>query len=387
MHLPLEELQARVAAFQRDLEKAGLTAALLAQRLDVYYFAGTTYLQYLIIPATGEPLGLARQEVLQVTPWRTAHLDKGSELATFLKESVGPAGTLGLELDVLPANHYLRLVQALPSYQLVDASALIRRRRAVKTAWEINVLRETARKDLAVWQAVPDLLTQARTDLELAAGIEALARRQGHQGLIKFRAFNEDIYFNSVLAGPAGAWAGPWDTPLSGRGVSPTFPQGSSGAPLRPGEPILIDYGGCYQGYILDQTRVFALGHLFQEFQHLYQVARRIQEAVVAAARPGVTCGQLYEIAAELAQAEGVADLFMGPKRVPYIGHGVGLELDEWPVLARGSTVSLEPGMVFALEPKFVLPGRGAIGLENCFVVTTSGVERLTLATDELIIV
>lgn len=387
MQLPQEELKARVAAFQKDLQKSALEAALIIQRLDLYYFTGTTYLQYLIVPAAGEPVALARQEVPEPIPWRIAYIARSNELAAFLREIVGPEGQIGLELDVLPVNHYLRLAQALPAYRLADASPIIRRRRAVKTAWEVGVLREAAEKDLAVWTAVPELLTQARTDLELAAGIEALARRQGHQGLLKFRAFNEDIYFNSVLAGPAGAWAGPWDTPLSGRGVSPTFPQGASGAPLRPGEPILIDYGGCYQGYILDQTRLFALGHLPQEFRRLYDAARQIQDAVVAAARPGVACGRLYEIAANLAAEAGLADLFMGPKRVPYIGHGVGLELDEWPVLAKGSTVSLEPGMVFALEPKFVLPGRGAVGLENCFVVTDDGVERLTLATDELIIV
>ena len=75
-----------------------------------------------------------------------------------------------------------------------------------------------------------------------------------------------------------------------------------------------------------------------------------------------------------------------GAGQVPYVGHGIGIELDELPVLT-GSSLELEPGMVFALEPKFVLPGLGAIGIENTWVVTEDGVERLTLAPQHIVVV
>ncbi|MCR4420280.1 MAG: Xaa-Pro peptidase family protein [Clostridia bacterium] len=387
MGVPAEELASRIGNLQAGLAAQGVTAAVIIQRLDLYYYAGTVGLDYLVVPAAGEPLGLARHNPYEPGPWRTEVLRRREDLAGFLLELVGSGGRLGLELDVLPARVYLRLAQELKGYTLVDVSARIRRQRAVKSAWELEVLRATARKDLAVWSAVPDLLGRARTDLELAAAIEATARCQGHQGLIKFRAFNEEIYFSSVLAGPDGALPGPWDTPLSGKGVSPTFPQGTSGTLLRAGEPILIDYGGCYQGYVVDQSRLFARGYLPQDLRRGYEVAREIQEAVIETARPGVACGTLYEKALRLAEQAGLSEFFMGARRVPFIGHGVGLELDEWPVLARNSPVALEPGMVFALEPKFAFPGRGAVGLENCYAVTPTGVERLTLATDDLIIV
>ncbi|MGB9919857.1 MAG: M24 family metallopeptidase [Moorellales bacterium] len=387
MSVPAEELEARVGRLQAGLAAEGLDGALIIQRLDLYYYAGTVDLDYFVVPTAGRPLGLARYAPSGDCPWPTVRIGRREDLAGFVAELVGSGRRLGLELDVLPARLYLRLARELGDYDLVDVSPLIRRQRAKKTAWELEVLRATAQKDLAVWAAVPELLSRAQTDLELAAAIEATARRQGHQGLIRFRAFNEEIYFNSVLAGPPAALPGPWDTPLSGKGVSPTFPQGTAGVPLRPGEPILIDYGGCYRGYIVDQSRQFARGYLPPDLVRIYQVARDIQEAVVAEARPGTSCGALYATAYRLAEKAGLAEYFMGPKRVPFVGHGVGLELDEWPVLARGSTVLLEPGMVFALEPKFALPGVGAVGLENCYAVTETGVERLTLATDELIVV
>lgn len=387
VQLPPEELEARLRDFQKSLQQENLDAALILQRIDLYYYSGTTYLHSLFIPADGAPLGLTRQELPYRPPWPTLRLTTSADLGNVIASRLREGALIGLEFDVLPVNQYQRLAAQLPAYRFADASPLIRRQRARKSAWELEVLRETARRDLAVWEALPTLVAGARTDLDLAAGLEALARRQGHQGLVKFRAFNEEIFFNVILAGPAGAAGGPYDTPLSGRGVSPTFPQGASGVPLRPGEPILVDYGGCYQGYVLDQTRLFALGRLPFELRRVYDTARRIQDAVVQAARPGVTCGALYQLAAGLAEESGLLAYFMGPKRVPYIGHGVGLELDDWPVLAQGSGVKLEPGMVFALEPKFAIPGQGAVGLENCFAVTATGLERLSPVADDPIIV
>lgn len=386
MQLPVAEIEARVAGFQSDMQSEGWAGALIAQRLDLYYFSGTTFIQYLIIPAQGSPLALTRQQVPVPPPWQVETTTKSFGLAQVLPELVPPGERLGLELDVLPANQYLRLIETLPSYRLEDISTSIRRRRAVKTDWEMSVFRDTARRDLAVWEAVPELVATAATDLELSARMEALARSQGHQGLLKFRSFNEEIWMNTVLAGTAGACSGPWDTPLSGPGISPAFPQGASGRPIVPGQPILIDYGGTYHGYILDQSRTFARTHLDTELLKIYDKAREIQDAVIKATRPGAVCGDLYKIAAEIAEQTGLAEYFMGPKRVPFIGHGVGLELDEWPVLARGSKATLQAGMVFALEPKFALPEIGAIGLENCWCVTETGTEKLSFASDELII-
>ena len=111
-----------------------------------------------------------------------------------------------------------------------------------------------------------------------------------------------------------------------------------------------------------------------------------MQQAVAGAARPGVTCRALYERALAAAAAEGLAAHFMGqgPGQVRFIGHGVGLELDELPVLT-GSDLELEAGMVFALEPKFVLPGLGAVGVENTWLVEREGITALTRAPEHIV--
>jgi len=114
-------------------------------------------------------------------------------------------------------------------------------------------------------------------------------------------------------------------------------------------------------------------------------VAQLIEDEVAAAARPGVPCRELYELALMRAEAAGLQDGFMGTPgyTARFIGHGVGLELDELPVLSANDT-PLAEGMVFALEPKFVLPGVGAVGIEDTFVVTAHGAERLSQTEQRL---
>ena len=151
------------------------------------------------------------------------------------------------------------------------------------------------------------------------------------------------------------------DTPLAGTGLSPSIAQGASFRRIGRGEPIVFDFVPVRDGYMADFTRMYSLGPLDAELLRAYDAALRVQEAATGAARPGATCRAVWEAALAAAADAGLAGNFMGhgAGQVPYVGHGIGIELDELPVLT-GSSLELEQGMVFALEPKFVLPGAGA---------------------------
>ena len=140
------------------------------------------------------------------------------------------------------------------------------------------------------------------------------------------------------------------------------------------------------EGDIADFTRIFSLGTLPRELARAYDVALRAQEAVKAAARPGVPCTTVWAAAETVAEKSSLAAHFMGhgEGRVRFVGHGVGLELDELPILGDND-LALAEGMVFALEPKFVLPGFGAIGVENTFVMRADGLEALTSAPEHVV--
>ena len=229
---------------------------------------------------------------------------------------------------------------------------------------------------------VPGVLREGMTEIALAAEIEAWLRRQGHQGILRMRAFNGEAHYGTIAAGPAAAEPGGTDTPLVGVGPNPFVGKGSSSRPIGRGEPVIVDLVAASQGYVSDQTRTFSLGPLAPDLREAYETAREILGRIAAEARPGVVSSRLYDLSLELAGDRRGA--FASAGRVSFVGHGIGLEIDEPPYLARGYDEPLEEGMVFAVEPKFVYPGVGAVGIENSYAVTTDGVEQLTTAPEEL---
>ncbi len=130
---------------------------------------------------------------------------------------------------------------------------------------------------------------------------------------------------------------------------------------------------------------MFSLGPVEARYAETHDLAVEVLHGVAAAAKPGVTGAALYDLAQELAGLDREGFMGAGDERVTFVGHGIGLEIDELPLLARGWDQPFEKDQVFALEPKFVFPGEAAIGIENSYLVTESGGEALTTAPETLI--
>jgi Xaa-Pro aminopeptidase len=126
---------------------------------------------------------------------------------------------------------------------------------------------------------------------------------------------------------------------------------------------------------------------LSEELKETYTFSEEILRSTEAMLKPGTIAESLYFNALEQAEAAGLSRHFMGygQDQVKFLGHGIGLEIDEWPVLARGFRMELMPGMVLAIEPKFTFPGRGVVGIENSYLITEQGFEKLTLSREGLI--
>ena len=183
----------------------------------------------------------------------------------------------------------------------------------------------------------------------------------------------------TILAGDNGCAVSPYDFALGGAGLHASLPVGQSGVVLREGMAVMVDIAGNFYGYLTDCTRTFAVGQLAQKACDAHQVSIDIRHAVAAAGKPGVRCEDLYTLALKMAEDAGLAGNFMGlSQKAKFIGHGVGLVINELPVLGARSKDVLEAGMCIALEPKFVIPGSGAVGIEDTVLVTESGMENLT---------
>lgn len=391
---PLKELAGRVQDLQLRLQQEALDGALLTEKMDLFYFCGSMQQGYLFVPAGEDPLYMVRRNFKRAqeeSAWKNIlPLNSFKQLSSYLQNCSGrEIKKIGLELDILPVNVYTRLQGLFPGVKFQDISAAIREIRMVKSPYELSFLRQAAQYSAQVFRQIPALLQIGKPEIILSAEIEALYRQKGHQGILRMRSFNAEMFFGHVYSGESGCLSTFLDSCSGGRGVTTACPQGAGWKLLAPHEPIGIDYASIYEGYILDETRVFSIGKLSPELQRAEQVAREIQAELVAKAAPGVFCGDLYELACRIAARYNLEEHFMGyaDSRVKFVGHGVGLDLDELPVLGQGSEHVLQPGMVFALEPKFIFPQKGIIGLENVWLVTESGLEKLTLIPDEMVAV
>ncbi|MDW7711356.1 MAG: Xaa-Pro peptidase family protein [Deferrisomatales bacterium] len=388
----VQELRERAARFQVHLAAEGLAGAVLVQNVDRYYFSGTMQAGYVVVPVEGDPLVLVRRDPDRAgreSPLPVQALGSLRDLAGRIRASLGELPSpVGVEEDVLPATQRNRLEALLAGVELRDASRAIQRTRAVKSPWEVERIREAARAVAEAVETVPRYLFPGVSELELSARVECELRLRGHGGLVRMRGFNQELFFGHVMAGAAAAQPSFLDAPTGGLGAAPALAQGASRRPIRPGDPVVVDLVGNSAGYLSDQTRIFSLGEPREPFGRAFEAALAVERAVVEAARPGVPASRLYEAALEAAAASPFAGHFMGEvQRVSFVGHGIGLEVDELPFLARGFDAPLEEGMVFAVEPKFVFAGRGVVGIEDTFRVGADGAERLTPSPQVLTVV
>ncbi|GFO60474.1 peptidase M24 [Geomonas silvestris] len=391
---PKNELEYRYRRLQAEMARAGLDAVVILQNADLFYFTGTTQTGNLYVPAAGAPLYLVKRSFLR------ARMESAlSEVVPFNSPSELPgivAGhghqtpeRIGLELDVLPVNLFEKYRSLYPNARFVDASPLIRRVRAVKTHYEIHILQDAALQADKVYRRCAEVLREGVSEVELAAELERVARLEGHQGYLRMRAFNGEVAWNHVLAGPDAAAPAFSNTPLGGMGLTPAFGQGAGFNRVGRGEPVIVDFASYLDGYLVDQARVFAVGEVSDRMRRGYDDMLGLEEFMIRRAGEGATWSEIYEAGCAEAARLGYAENFMGAAgcQVPFIGHGVGIEIDEYPFIARGfAQERLEVGMVFALEPKLVFPGEGAVGIEDTFYLSEQGIKRLTFSNQDLVI-
>ena len=380
------ELELKWRRIQQAMRQEEADGCLLTMNMNLYYVSGQVFNGYFYLPAEGRPYWFVKR--LTIPETNQVHvIRKPEQIPDFFRDlNLAMPRKLLLEADELSYNEYIRLQHVFRAEATGNASALIRHIRMIKTPWEIEQMRISARKHEAVYREIPACYRPGMRDIELQIEIEKRMRVHGSLGY--FRAFgsNMDIFMGSLLAGENAGEPSPFDFALGGTGMHASGPLGANGTLLREGTTVMADMSGNYTAYQTDMTRVFSIGKLPDRAYRVHRVALEIQARMERTAKPGVPCAELYRDALAMAGPEGLEDCFMGTRfQAKFVGHGVGLEINELPVLTTRSKDILQPGMTFAFEPKFVLAGIGAVGIENTFLVTDSGVEKMTLLDENII--
>jgi len=385
--VPEAELHSRVAKVQQEMITAKIEGLLVIQRADLFYFSGTAQNGMLYIPAEGPPLlaikryfPRARQESRLDS---VIAIDSIRQLPDLLRSHYGklPA-VLALELDVLPVNDCEFYRRLLGKRKIVDGSPAILKVRERKSKWEIRQMEATAELSRRTFDYMRGAIRAGISEMAFAGMYEAAARKLGHGGKLRTRHFQSEGYPWHVLSGENGGRVGMLDSPFSGQGTSPAFPSGAGHRKLRENEPILVDFGAVLNGYHIDETRMFAIGSMPAKAKDACLAAIDIHNEVIAAVKPGMTTGAVYERSVAEARKRGYTETYLGPPgfKVRFVGHGIGVELIEPPFLAEGKTDVLEPGMTIALEPKLCFEGEFAAGIESVFRVTDTGARLISSA-------
>ena len=368
------------------MAQQGIDAALITCNVNLLYTYGRVVSGYLYLPLNA-PARLFVKRPNNISGEHIFSVRKPEQIIDILKEEKLPMPTkLMLEGDELPYTEYVRLAAMFPDIEVVNGTPLIRQARSIKTAIEIELFRRSGIAHAKAYDRIPSVYRPGMTDREFYIEIERLMRLEGSLGIFRVFGQSMEIFMGSVLTGDNAAVPSPYDFALGGEGLDPALPGGVNGSPLKEGQSVMVDLGGNFNGYMGDMSRVFSIGKLSEKAYAAHQVCLDIQNEVASLAKPGAVCEDLYNTAIEMVTKAGFAENFMGiSQQARFIGHGIGLEINEMPVIAPRMKQELEPGMVFALEPKIVLPGVGPVGIENSWAVTSEGVEKLTICNEEII--
>lgn len=388
---PKTEIDGRIGKLQGKLREQEIEAALITQSTDLFYFTGSCQKGHLVVPVQGEACYLVSKSFARAkreTPLGSVEYQQGlRELPGRVREAAGAVTRLGMELDVLPAALYFRYKETFAGAELVDISPIIKELRMYKSPYEVGIMKKGAEISRGMLEAVPRFLKAGKKEVEFAADLERLARTLGHQGAVRMRQYNQEVFYGHIMSGANLTFSSFFDGPTGGPGLSPAYPQGPGWKVIQAGDIVLVDYVAVYNGYCVDCTRVFCLGTPSAALTKAHRDALLIHEEVIKAAKPGTPCSELAKLAFSMAAEMGYEENFMGygSDKAGFVGHGVGLELDELPVLTARQHYPLAEGMVFALEPKILFQGTAVAGVENTLYFNGSNLEKLTLYPEEII--
>lgn len=383
------EQSLRLAGIYDAMRSSGIEAALVHSNSNIYYLTGRVFRGYIYIDSRSQaPVYLVRQpSVLQSHSGETLfHIRKPEEIKLKLEEGgIKVPSSVAFELSALSYTDAMRLAKAVGmEYPDKDISGVLRAARAVKTPAELHLLEMSGEKQKLVYERIPRLYQPGMTDLELQIEIERASRLEGCLGLFRIGGQDMELFMGNVLTGENADTPSPYDFAMGGAGADPSLPVGANGTVIAPGCPVMVDVNGNYTGYMTDMTRCYYVDSLKPEVLAANALSSDICDALAAMMIPGAKASDLYAKALEMATAAGMADYFMGHRsHAGFVGHGLGIEINEAPVIAPRSRDILTVGNVIALEPKFVIPGVGAIGIENTYIVESKGGRCITNARRE----
>jgi len=390
--IPAEELERRHRSVRRHLQTVapGAGGILVFSRLNIYYLTGTFGQGVLWLPMDGEPVLLVRKGV------NRARLEAGikhiypfksySELSGLCADAGSPfTPTIAAVMAGLTWQLGNMLAAKLKDYTILPGDHAVALAKMVKSGFELDILRRCgAKHHRCLYDILPTKVKPGMTEREISHRAWEVFFSEGHMGILRMQAHGEECFLGHVAAGDSGNYPSGFNGPLGLRGEHPASAlMGNEHKKWEPGEPLMLDIGFQLEGYHTDKTQAYFAGPesaKSDDIRRAHDFCIEMQEWMCATAKPGVTPQELYAYCIEQAERRGFAEGFMGldENQIPFVGHGIGLTIDEFPPVAKGFDLPLEKGMVLALEPKQGIRDVAMVGVENTFEITEDGCRCIT---------
>lgn len=382
----------RLKILQDTIQELGLSAALFFYSRDVLYYTGTAQPSYLVV--------LPQEYFLFVRSGfefalSEAFIPKDKMLEERRLENVydkvfsgmKARRKIGTELDILPATQFQEFKKLFSGYEFVDISPVVLEQRKRKDASEINKIREACEAIDLGHNAVLATLKEGITELELAAAVENAHRVAGHEGIFFMRQPDFFMSRGPISSGPNLFKISGVVYSITGVGLSPSVPAGPSRRSISKGDPVIVDIPTLVNGYHADQTRSYVLGRANEKIESMYYKLKEIADFLIEDIKPGIECSKIYKMAIERSKELRVTNAFLNfgkGRKSHIIGHGVGLELNEPPVLSDYDDSEVSDGYVVALDMHMMDENIGVVKLEDMILITNNGNEILTRSPRQL---
>lgn len=395
--VPVSELEARQVRLGEMLAEAGLPGVLVQHPVDLYYYAGGRQDGTLFVPAKGAggsagaggngPVAFVRRSLKRAVweaggddaPHRIEAFPRLSQFADHLR-TLGVTRAPALQFGEAPGSFTARFASALSALgDCGDATGVIHRQREIKSAWEIEQMDIGASVQMRMFEAVQAVGGEGMSELDMVAAAEAVSRSEGFGGNVQMRRYPLQCDRGVIVAGRAGGIPSFFDSAVGGTGPHPLSGMGSGFSRVKANEPVLVDLVHAHRGYMVDCTRMFVAGRLDETWEKRLDDMVTVKEVVVDVLDQGRPCSEAWEDGLLMAETLGYGDHLMGttPDQSRFLGHSIGLQLDESPVVAAGFDRPLPVGGTMAIEPKVVY-GEGSVGTEDTWLRDEEGMRPLT---------
>jgi Xaa-Pro aminopeptidase len=383
--VPSTELESRMARFktQMNISNPEWEIAVIFSKINQYYFTGTMQDGMLIIPRDDESTFWVRRSFERANYESLfPQIKSMNSFRDAAKSADKLPDTVYLETEVVPLALYGRFQKHFPFKDVKPADASIAAVRSVKSRYELQLMRKAGNIHQHVLEdIVPTMLVEGMSEADLAAELFKVMVDEGYQGITRFGMFDTEMVLGHIGFGESSIYPSYFDGASGNYGLSPAVPLlGSRERKLKKGDLVYVDIGCGVEGYNTDKTMTYMFGSSLPQYAiDIHSKCVDVQNEIAAMLKPGAIPSQIYSQIIDSLDNDFLQNFMgFGDRKVKFLGHGIGLVIDELPVIAERFDMPLQEGMTFALEPKNGIKNIGMVGIENTFIVTAGGGESIT---------